>query len=473
MGCRSSITISLRVAAVIIGIVPNVGWASWTIEPVDLSGEVGWSLNLGIDPMGTPHAAYFTTNPNGDFHYSRRGEAGWQRHAVIDNADAFALDQNGDRFFVTAPGPNFYPNFQVLLDNGLLLGQQLAATRFSEVVFLDFDSQNRPQIGWVDTTAKQLKHSFWTGTAWTTRTVASGTEFGFGNSSFSATLDSADRMHFSWQNEADRLQYAKPNGATWQISSPFPTQNARPFDMTTDTAGNVHLAYDVSTGSVHTGGLFYSLYNGTSWASGRIPNLDAFGSGRSQVVVDAAGEPHIFTYDSTFSGPAKLKHVYRMDGTWTNETLDTPTGNSSGPDSIEAMLDASGMHVLYSTGGKNVYYAFQPAVAALAGDYDENGVVDAADYVVWRKALGSSVPASGSSADGDADGQITQADYDIWRANFGRTSLTGAAASLAAGGSFESVPEPSGAALAIAALTFAALCTSRNPKKVGARTGVD
>ena len=132
-----------------------------------------------------------------------------------------------------------------------------------------------------------------------------------------------------------------------------------------------------------------------------------------------------------------------------------------------------GMHVLYSTGGKNVYYAFQPAVAALAGDYDQNGVVDAADYIVWRKVLGSSVPASGSSADGDADGHITQADYDIWRANFGRSSLTGAAASLAAGGSFESVPEPNGAALAIAALTIATLCTGRNPKKVGARSGVD
>ena len=79
MECRSSIKISLLSAAVIVGIIPDVGWASWTIEPVDLSGEVGWSLNLGIDPMGTPHAAYFTTNPNGDFHYSRRGEAGWQQ----------------------------------------------------------------------------------------------------------------------------------------------------------------------------------------------------------------------------------------------------------------------------------------------------------------------------------------------------------------------------------------------------------
>jgi hypothetical protein len=40
---------------------------------------------------------------------------------------------------------------------------------------------------------------------------------------------------------------------------------------------------------------------------------------------------------------------------------------------------------------------------ALAGDYNHNGVVDAADYVVWRKGTGS------------------QSEYDIWRANFGHS----------------------------------------------------
>jgi hypothetical protein len=43
------------------------------------------------------------------------------------------------------------------------------------------------------------------------------------------------------------------------------------------------------------------------------------------------------------------------------------------------------------------------AAPLLAGDYNEDGNVDAADYVVWRK--------TGSS----------QAGYDLWRANFGRT----------------------------------------------------
>ena len=40
------------------------------------------------------------------------------------------------------------------------------------------------------------------------------------------------------------------------------------------------------------------------------------------------------------------------------------------------------------------------------GDYNQNGVVDAADYVVWRKGLGTT---------------YMQNDYDVWRTHFGQT----------------------------------------------------
>jgi hypothetical protein len=61
------------------------------------------------------------------------------------------------------------------------------------------------------------------------------------------------------------------------------------------------------------------------------------------------------------------------------------------------------------------------------GDFDGDGDVDAADYVVWRKTDG------------------TQPGYDEWRTNFGRTSGSGSA--LGAG----AVPEPSALILLVAA----------------------
>ena len=63
----------------------------------------------------------------------------------------------------------------------------------------------------------------------------------------------------------------------------------------------------------------------------------------------------------------------------------------------------------------------------LLGDYNLDGIVDAADYTVWRDTLGqSAMPFSG--ADGDGSGVIDQPDYDVWKADFGNTLPPGSAA---------------------------------------------
>ncbi len=69
----------------------------------------------------------------------------------------------------------------------------------------------------------------------------------------------------------------------------------------------------------------------------------------------------------------------------------------------------------------------------LAGDYNRDGVVDAADYVVWREAMQGDI---NLAADGSRNGVIDQADYEVWRMNFGTTSTPSLAMAVA-------VPEPS------------------------------
>lgn len=68
----------------------------------------------------------------------------------------------------------------------------------------------------------------------------------------------------------------------------------------------------------------------------------------------------------------------------------------------------------------------------LSGDYNQDGNVDAADYIVWRKELGTN---------------YTPTDYDVWRSNFGRTIGGGA------------VPEPS--TLLLLGLASASVCPWR------------
>ena len=56
------------------------------------------------------------------------------------------------------------------------------------------------------------------------------------------------------------------------------------------------------------------------------------------------------------------------------------------------------------------------------GDFDRNGVVDASDYVLWRRQTGSNV-APGAGADGNGDGIVNDADLLVWRSNFGTSTF--------------------------------------------------
>jgi hypothetical protein len=65
------------------------------------------------------------------------------------------------------------------------------------------------------------------------------------------------------------------------------------------------------------------------------------------------------------------------------------------------------------------------------GDYNHDGTVDAADYTVWRDSLGST---TNLSADGDGDGMVDQGDFDFWKSRY--IAASGGA------GAGASVPEP-------------------------------
>jgi probable HAF family extracellular repeat protein len=68
------------------------------------------------------------------------------------------------------------------------------------------------------------------------------------------------------------------------------------------------------------------------------------------------------------------------------------------------------------------YHAYLLTPVQLPGDFNDDGRVDAADYIVWRKGLGTT---------------YTPSEYNLWRTHFRQTAGSGTGASASA-----AVPEP-------------------------------
>lgn len=116
-----------------------------------------------------------------------------------------------------------------------------------------------------------------------------------------------------------------------------------------------------------------------------------------------------------------VRDVYASDGTTDPEGL------------YEAVIASTDV-VSRPTG---ISYNSSGAAIVYPGDYNGDGVVNLADYTVWRNNLGSE-PAPFRGADGNGTGTVTLSDYDLWKANFGQSAAASVAAPLAASSSGQS-----------------------------------
>lgn len=113
--------------------------------------------------------------------------------------------------------------------------------------------------------------------------------------------------------------------------------------------------------------------------------------------------------------------------------------------SITGTFDALLLPELSSGLGWDIIYApnqvtLEVTSSFVAGDYNDDGVVDTADYTVWRDNLGLSILLPGDST----PGTVSQADYAVWKSNYGASVSTGAGSS-----SSTSVPEPCAVVVAL------------------------
>ncbi len=119
-----------------------------------------------------------------------------------------------------------------------------------------------------------------------------------------------------------------------------------------------------------------------------------------------------------------LKDTYDLDGDG-NKTEPIPFDQRG--HSFARIFDAAGEGNLLAV--DIGAYEVQGVLPELPGDYNRDGMVDAADYTVWRDVLGATVPYF-SLADGDGNGVISGVDYQVWRSHFGESLAEAAFAQL-------------------------------------------
>jgi hypothetical protein len=203
------------------------------------------------------------------------------------------------------------------------------------------------------------------------------------------------------------------------------------------------------------GTLIFNLYN----TSGGLPNTNLGSRTLAWDQVPQTGFNFLSFDFSSLALPVQAGEVYAFSirssgetGFGLRSTFDTDTYAGGGSKWRSLGPPPGAWQSVAHDNGFRTYVT--PSALPLPGDYNNNNVVDAADYVIWRKHLGEPSEAA-ISPHGDGQHGVDSGDYTLWRSKFGMSGGAATASAL--------VPEP-----AVASLLFAgalALITARRRRK--------
>ncbi|HVT26577.1 MAG TPA: hypothetical protein VHE81_01030, partial [Lacipirellulaceae bacterium] len=193
------------------------------------------------------------------------------------------------------------------------------------------------------------------------------------------------------------------------------------------------------------GNAILTVYN----TSGGLPNASLGSATVPLSSIPSTGYSYISFDLSSFAIPVHVGEVLAYgistngDSTYVFSRDTQNASTYAGGESMYRQINPTGDWTFFSPSRDAGFQTYVIANSAgLPGDFNGDGQVDAADYVVWCKHLGDSDEAA-LSGNGDNMNGVDEGDYAVWRSGFGNTSASGA------GLSASSVPEPTSVTLLI------------------------
>jgi hypothetical protein len=211
-------------------------------------------------------------------------------------------------------------------------------------------------------------------------------------------------------------------------------------------AGNVnHLNVGRDTAASISGGLISNRLEIESGGTARIA-----GGSIERVVADDDSLIHLYVLDFNLNG-VELPDI--QIGETTTIELRNLSLNGILADGSPIKLDMSIIHPILGGNFEDNVVVKVTLFDILPGDYNDDGIVNAADYIVWKNHEGQTLALPNEDPI-TTPGEVTDGDYYVWRHNYGRTTGSVRDSSLPTPppGFDLAVPEPMSALLLVAGL---------------------
>ena len=263
---------------------------------------------------------------------------------------------------------------------------------------------------------------------------------------------------------------ASPPGPKWELDLLFATEDP---GGNADRGLNIILGNNVGSGNlnlrVNGDGSVQTVTSTPTTTFIDVPNL----SNAVQFSVDANG-------DGDFSDVGDTLNVYHMvlRGDYStatpsytvllsqaNQTALTLNGTTNlwftASPTAGSSISSVSISAQNSNGAYVVDQLFLRSLSGIPGDYNGDGAVNGADYVVWRDNLNT----TNTLPNDTSPGNVTSDDYTVWRANFG-SAAGGTASSV---GQAAAVPESATLLLLAIGVAVGGCCINRRASNRNSR----